>query len=216
MRHGVSRAPSAESRRFAIVTRLIPNHLARKLCGLISLALILLWMASCRGASATRIPLGPGYLEVGWIPGQIRLTHVHITVPSRPPASLIADALRQEWQSRWFGMGQREPQRFIYCGLAIESGGDQLWVDLGANGGIWIEPVRWLSVAIPFPLPVWIFGLIYLRPCLRRRLIFELRSQSRQARGLCPRCGYDLRASPQRCPECGLERTPTRIPRTWK
>lgn len=43
---------------------------------------------------------------------------------------------------------------------------------------------------------------LWLVTCLRRRLIRH-RQQRRQAAARCARCGYDLRASPTRCPECG-------------
>lgn len=56
-------------------------------------------------------------------------------------------------------------------------------------------------------VPHWmICGALAILPTLtlvrsvRRRVTSRYRAQ----RGLCPRCGYDLRASPDKCPECGL------------
>jgi hypothetical protein len=40
-------------------------------------------------------------------------------------------------------------------------------------------------------------GVVVVMPRVRRH--------RRIAKGLCPSCGYDIRASPQRCPECGAQ-----------
>lgn len=54
---------------------------------------------------------------------------------------------------------------------------------------------------IPCALPVFVSGIA---PAI---VIYRLVRQSRWvAAGKCARCGYDLRGSGGRCPECGLER----------
>jgi hypothetical protein len=54
----------------------------------------------------------------------------------------------------------------------------------------------WLPFAATLILPA-ARAVLAWRPMRRRRLIRA---------GLCVRCGYDLRASPDRCPECGAGR----------
>jgi hypothetical protein len=56
-------------------------------------------------------------------------------------------------------------------------------------------------IVIPFWMPVLVFGLTTV--VAGRRLYRGVVRQSRLSRGLCQSCGYDLRASPQTCPECG-------------
>jgi hypothetical protein len=63
------------------------------------------------------------------------------------------------------------------------------------------------SVVIGLNAFLWGYGLDRL--CRWATALRASRAARRLARGQCPHCGYDLRASPHRCPECGTP-TPTR------
>ena len=61
--------------------------------------------------------------------------------------------------------------------------------------------VRWWLVLLG-NLPPLLLAWLLARPLLQRRF----------ARGRCPKCGYDLRATPNRCPECGEQAVAANAP----
>jgi hypothetical protein len=57
------------------------------------------------------------------------------------------------------------------------------------------------QIVLSWWLPILIFSLLPSRWLFQ--LGFSIRRWRRQRKGLCRQCGYDLRASKEKCPECG-------------
>jgi len=74
---------------------------------------------------------------------------------------------------------------FDFAGLSVRGSG---------------SPFNTRIITVPF----WLFAAIAAIPSLLalRRKLHERRCRLKMR---CPSCGYDLRSSPQRCPECGRE-----------
>lgn len=82
----------------------------------------------------------------------------------------------------------RAPHQWLGCGYCDES---------IVNRAGWSAPtLRFVRVALWFPL------ILFALLPVGRNLLWHRRRRRIAAR-ICPACGYDLRATPDRCPECG-------------
>jgi hypothetical protein len=77
-------------------------------------------------------------------------------------------------------------------------GSDVVWSGLGS--GYWISRYGWGYSASS--RRVWFPDWALVLPLAAWPAAWRLLARRARA-GLCPRCGYDLRATPDRCPECG-------------
>jgi hypothetical protein len=144
---------------------------------LLCLATPALWVRSYRIGDA-----------VGW-PGET----LAATSEGRLYFSFIAERFANEnpWRSvtvwQWSDRtGRRPVPRFEFAGFAYTTIGTP-------------------AVSTSFAVPMWFLVLLFaIAPAVWIRRL--LRSRRRRRAGHCPVCGYDLRATPERCPECGTER----------
>jgi hypothetical protein len=161
------------------------------LCLLIFIASAALWVRSyfaedSLSYSRNRAPVRRG---VGTLPGRLGFAKVAIDDDLVTKASFTAP---EGWHfdtmapgsSNWNLTGGATKLRFL--GLQIERGK----IIPGVTAAIVVLPF-WFLCVISFPLPVF-----RARDLRRRRL-------ARRAPHLCRTCGYDLRGTPDRCPECG-------------
>ena len=110
---------------------------------------------------------------------------------------LLCVAVLYSLGSAWIGGGYHTRPRYIGRTPYM------LVADRGGVGVIWFSPSRpgGLTVRLPYIVAVPVLALLPALAGLRSRR--EALGRRRTRSGLCPGCGYDLRATPGRCPECG-------------
>jgi hypothetical protein len=88
------------------------------------------------------------------------------------------------------GQGVTWPTNLLGLGRYEDSfgAGNSFTTTMRTQEGV-VLPLPLLAIASAI-LPAW-------------WVVLWRRSRLRQKRGVCSRCGYDLRATPERCPECG-------------
>jgi hypothetical protein len=116
---------------------------------------------------------------------------------------------RSEWRYQPYSFGHQSPrwtwrrgpdQSVFALVLAPRAPAGPLPFEWERHADPW-ERLYLTRVAAPhwaFALPLGVAPTAWAFRRARRRLRRE-----RGKRGLCPDCGYDLRATPDRCPECG-------------
>ena len=177
-----------------------------------------MWTSAPRAAPAVSLPPGSSFAWTikGWhrsrivmsSGGQVGLIeqivpeHVHGDPPRAQPGYLKwAYDSRSWWNVQWgrspLGARARErrwsvPGITYYARPAQSTAGGTLWSGTRSLAASW-----WLITLLTAILPgIW-----------ARAMWVRWRNGYRRRRDLCHACGYDLRATPDRCPECGNARS---------
>jgi hypothetical protein len=106
---------------------------------------------------------------------------------------------RERWEHempRGFDLPKRRGlRRWSLAGIVVAQFPSDHVLEMVSPGFDW-GPHR--IVRVPYWLPTFAFALLSAALA-----ISAMRRQRVQKLGLCAECGYDLRATPSRCPECG-------------
>ena len=145
---------------------------------------------------------GKGFVGVGFFTLRITIrrdAELRAIDPSlQPPLSGGWNYARHLWRSVHWSEEPIAPivsQSWLRMGLQLTHQVGDGFEDPDVHYAHWTVVVPcWMLLAISTP---WLaYGVV-------RRLVRSRQLHHRRSHGLCLLCGYDLRASPDRCPECG-------------
>ena len=127
-------------------------------------------------------------LNVRWTPGAVECVAIRFeSEPGRAAIGFNASAGAERWRD---GMIRRSA--WVRGGFGLHP-----WQSTVTGHGPTYTNYYW-GLSLPSYVPAILFGF---GPALRwNRRRYRRRCMTA---GLCPRCGYDLRATPDKCPECG-------------
>ncbi len=173
---------------------------------LFAIAIGILWYRSHHGTDYlqhTSLPtLGINNLSISYtlhgisiIRGQLRIYASESTYFPHEPIASLPNA-SAAWHTGRLGLGHFGsdplPIRSIWNRLGFNSYETGMMSSFSSDSEHGIAIPLWLPLVLSLFFPV----LLLRRICRQRH---------RRAHGFCPDCGYDLRATPHRCPECGRQ-----------
>ncbi len=158
---------------------------------LAGVAVASLWLESETASDCWYRAWPRGQVMLAWGDGEVAVAVYRLDAPDGPPVPEVR-------------FSHRAPAHPSFGWHVVQMAARPLrwWDRLGFHGLSGATGVAWAGrlsmVGVPFTA---LQGVTLVAPVARA--VHLVRSRRRRRAGHCRRCGYDLRASPGRCPECG-------------